>query len=50
MEKCCFKNFEPNKLPESNNCSRTLPFASNNHVSQAIYVNGQKMKEVIQSS
>ena len=46
MEKCCYMHFEPNKLIESNSCSRTLPFVSNNHVSQAIYVNGQKLKEV----
>ena len=39
-------HFEPNKFIESNKCSKTLPFNSNTHVSQSIYVNGQKFKEV----
>ena len=46
MEKCCYMHFQPNKLSESNNCSRTIPIVSNNHVSKAIYINGQKLKEV----
>ena len=28
MEKCCCMHFEPNKLPDNNNCYRTLPFVS----------------------
>ena len=32
-----FMNFEPSKLLESNNCSRTLLFVDNNHVSQVIF-------------
>ena len=46
MEKCCFMYFKPNKLPESTNCSRTVPIVSNDHISKAIYINGQKLKEV----
>ena len=46
MEKCCFMHFQPKAFSESENCSRTVPFVGNNHVSKAIYINGQKLKEV----
>ena len=46
MEKCCFMYFQPKAFSESENCSRTVPFVGNNHVSKAIYINGQKLKEV----
>ena len=32
---------------ESENCSWTIPIVGNNHVSKAIYINGQKLKEVL---
>ena len=46
MEKCCFMHFQPKDFSESENCSRTVPFVGNNHVSKAIYINCQKLKEV----
>ena len=46
MVKCCFMYFQPKAFSESENCSRTVPFVGNNHVSKAIYINGQKLKEV----
>ena len=39
-------HFQPKAFSESENCSRTVPFVSNSHVSKAIYINGQKLKEV----
>ena len=45
MEKCCFMHFRPKAFSESENCSRTVPFVGNNHVSKAIYINGQQLKE-----
>ena len=36
MEKCCLMHFQPNAFSESENCSRTVPFVSNSHVSKAI--------------
>ena len=35
-----------NKLSESSDCSRTVPIVSNRHVCKAIYINGQKLKEM----
>ena len=46
MEKCCFIHFQPTKNIENNHCSRTVPFVGNKHISKAIYINGQKLKEV----
>ena len=46
MEKCCFMNFQPKAFSESEKCSKTVPFVGNNHVSKAIDINGQKLKEV----
>ena len=46
MEKFCFMHFQPKAFSESENCSRTVPFVGNNHVSKAIYINGKKLKEV----
>ena len=46
MEKCCFMHFQPKAFSVSDNCSRTVPFVGNIHVSKAIYINGQKLKEV----
>ena len=44
MEKFCFMNFQPKAFSESENCSRTVLFVGNNHVSKAIYINSQKLK------
>ena len=49
MEKCCFMYFQPKKLSASKTCSRTVPMVGNNHVSKAIYINGQKLKEVCET-
>ena len=38
MEKCCFVYFQLRKLSQNNNQSVTLKIVSNNHVSQAIYI------------
>ena len=46
MEKCCYMHFQPRKLTESHNCSRTIPFVGNKHMTRAIYINGQQLKEV----
>ena len=46
MEKCCYMHFQPRKLTESSYCSRTIPFVGNRHISKAIYINGQQLKEV----
>ena len=46
MEKCCFMHFQPKAFSEIENCSRTVPTVGNNHVSKAIYINGQKLKEI----
>ena len=36
MEKCCFMHFQPKAFSESENCSRTVSFVGNNHVSNLV--------------
>ena len=45
MEKCYYMHFEPSNGTD-NNCSRSMPFVSNSHLSKSIYINGKPLKEV----
>ena len=45
MDKCYYMHFEP-KNSVNNQCSRSVPFVSNSHISKALYINGTPIEEV----
>ena len=45
MSKCCFIHFRPTRETDET-CARTRPFAHQNDISRAIFINGMKIEKV----